>query len=244
MSKLFSEVKELKEKEDLKEKDKEFTKDKHDKNEKNEKEKSEKDAKDKEQKDSKDKEQKDQKDQKEQKDTKEGKDTKDQKDKENKHEKQEKEKHEKELKDRKEDLKERAKEKEDLLEVRPQQAAAPSSPAATPSFKFIEKFVEKFKDFKGEKIEIKEFDKAFKDKDKDVFEGFGGFGTGGDPALTQRVAALEATVAHLMHFIPPNLRPDLSTGALSQEPDEGKAPGKAPAEPAHKTEPPADKGKK
>ncbi len=43
-----------------------------------------------------------------------------------------------------------------------------------------------------------------------------------DPGpVEQRVAALEATVAQLTHFIPQELRPDLTKGALKQEPTAG-----------------------
>ena len=40
--------------------------------------------------------------------------------------------------------------------------------------------------------------------------------------MEQRLAALEAAVTQLLHFIPENLRPDLSQGALKQEPDAAK----------------------
>jgi len=42
---------------------------------------------------------------------------------------------------------------------------------------------------------------------------------GGDPGLAQRVATLESLMAQLTHFIQENLRPDLTQGALKQEPD-------------------------
>ena len=42
--------------------------------------------------------------------------------------------------------------------------------------------------------------------------------------VEQRVAALEAVMATLLHFITANLRPDLSAGALSQEEDQKKTP--------------------
>ena|ERR1700761_1814417 len=41
----------------------------------------------------------------------------------------------------------------------------------------------------------------------------------GDP-IEQRLAAIESALAQLVHFIPQELRPDLSKGALKQEPDE------------------------
>ena len=61
-----------------------------------------------------------------------------------------------------------------------------------------------------------------------------------DPGTAQRLAALEATVAQLLHFISSDLRPDLAAGALAQEPDAKKASGDAgaadPAKPAASTE--------
>ena len=75
--------------------------------------------------------------------------------------------------------------------------------------KDIEKII-KDKDFKTEKHEFKEW--------KDVREFVAGPGVvgPGDP-VEQRLAALEATLGQLLHFIPQELRPDLSTGALSAE---------------------------
>ena len=65
----------------------------------------------------------------------------------------------------------------------------------------------------------------------------------GDP-VEQRLAALEAAVAQLVHFIPADLRPDLSTGALAQEPkaQSGKAAPGAAAQ--SKKQAAKDKGKK
>jgi hypothetical protein len=45
--------------------------------------------------------------------------------------------------------------------------------------------------------------------------------------VEQRLAALEAAVTKLLHFIPENLRPDLTQGALKQEPDAPKEGAKA-----------------
>jgi hypothetical protein len=42
-----------------------------------------------------------------------------------------------------------------------------------------------------------------------------------------RISKLERTVGELQHFITTNLRPDLSKGALKQEPDAGDKPRKA-----------------
>jgi hypothetical protein len=136
--------------------------------------------------------------------------------------------------------------KEDLLEHLPQskppQTAAAQSAEATPAGlpKTIEhkQIVEKliYKEFKVEKNEIKEH-KDVKELDKPpFFEGkqlvdFPGYqGEGGDP-YAQRLAALEATVAQLVHFIPAELRPDLSQGALKQEPDAASEPTPAPPAP-------------
>jgi len=54
----------------------------------------------------------------------------------------------------------------------------------------------------------------------------------GNP-IVDRLTALEATVAQLLHFIPESLRPDLTQGALRQEPDAAKAEASAA-----KSEPP------
>lgn len=62
----------------------------------------------------------------------------------------------------------------------------------------------------------------------------------GPGPVEDRLSALEATVAQLMHFIPENLRPDLSKGALRQEPDTGKSDAATP--PAAETD--ASKGEK
>jgi hypothetical protein len=78
-------------------------------------------------------------------------------------------------------------------------------------YKVVEKFHKDFeklyrdKAYKIEKNEIKEWDVA----------GPAHVGPG-DP-VEQRIAVLEATIAQLMHFIPQELRPDLSAGALAVE---------------------------
>jgi hypothetical protein len=96
-----------------------------------------------------------------------------------------------------------------------------------------------------EKAEHKEqHDKIRKDiikevaKDFDVVKGdevtagpgpvAGGVTTAG---LHQRIGALEQIVAHLMHFIPQAMRPDLSKGALTGEP---KAPASGPSKTTEK----------
>jgi hypothetical protein len=86
------------------------------------------------------------------------------------------------------------------------------------------------KEFK-EKREPKEF-KDFKEK-PEPFENWG-YGLAqpaqpiqpeGGSALEARLAQLEAALAQMMHFIRPEMRPDLSTGALKQEADYGTGMG-------------------
>jgi hypothetical protein len=73
-----------------------------------------------------------------------------------------------------------------------------------------------------DKLEIKEFKhEKFEKVEKFEYEGVVGYGPPGGP-VEQRLAALESAVTQLLHFIPENLRPDLSQGALKQEPDAGK----------------------
>jgi hypothetical protein len=101
------------------------------------------------------------------------------------------------------------------------------------------KFWKEWKEFK-EKPEPKEFKekrepKEFKDfKEKpEPFENWG-YGLAqptqpiqpeGGSALEARLAQLEAALAQMMHFIRPEMRPDLSTGALKQEADYGTGMG-------------------
>jgi len=94
---------------------------------------------------------------------------------------------------------------------------------------------EKF-EHKDHKFEVKEFIKEHKLEVKEFkiekleFETMpGGIDPGGP--VEQRLAQLEALVGQLLHFIPENLRPDLSQGALKQEPDAAKnaAPAAAKA---------------
>lgn len=192
------------------EKDKEIIKDKHEK-EKTEKEKHEKNE-TKEHKDKQEKEKNEkEKHEKEQKEAKEHKEQKEHKDKLEKHEKQEKpekEKHEKELKDHKE----AAKEKEAVKEK------------------------ETIKPEKEGKLEQKELEKIQPDGKELVETQIPQ--QPGDPTNEQRLAAVESALAQLTHFIPENLRPDLSKGALKQEPQAGT--GTEPAAPAKEPE----KGKK
>jgi len=97
------------------------------------------------------------------------------------------------------------------------------------------------KEFKFEKLEKFEKHEKFEIKEWDAIPGTVG---PGDP-VEQRLAAMEATLANLMHFIPAELRPDLSTGALTQETDEKKpAPDAKSTTGTPKPEPPSDKGKK
>ncbi len=93
-----------------------------------------------------------------------------------------------------------------------------------------EKFEHKEKLEKFEKIEHKEkIEKLERIEKPDVLEKGGKDlepegppGNPGDP-WEQRIAALEQTVGQLQHFITTNLRPDLSKGALKQEPGEEKS---------------------
>lgn len=91
-----------------------------------------------------------------------------------------------------------------------------------------EKFEHKelIKDFKVEKIEIKERLEVNKPvsegNPKDIAEGAQGLAGGGP--VEQRLEALEQAVASLNHFISSGQRPDLSRGALAGERDT-KKPG-------------------
>lgn len=81
---------------------------------------------------------------------------------------------------------------------------------------------------KLEKSEHKELTKEIKDKDKE-WEGFPPrpphpFQAGRpDGSLEERITNLEMTVNQLTHFIKPELRPNLSLGALKREPDVSSA---------------------
>ena len=194
------------------------------------------------------KEHKDQKDNpdakhvKENKDNKDNPDTKAQKDhKEGQKDTKEgyKEGKEKEGKERKEHLPDKT-HKDDGHEVQYTQAFAALPPQAQGYPKLIEKPLFEHKLHKEVKIEIKEKIevKEFKhekfehkdkfEKEKIEFEGYGGGPRPGDPdPVEQRLTALEATLAQLLHFTPSSARPDLSQGALRQEPD--AAPGEAAA---------------
>jgi hypothetical protein len=83
----------------------------------------------------------------------------------------------------------------------------------------IKEYKAEIKEFKHEKIEFKEHK-----NEKVEFEYLPGGSPVGDPylALTQRLAALESAMTQLLHFIPAELRPDLTKGALKQEPDAAK----------------------
>ena len=88
------------------------------------------------------------------------------------------------------------------------------------------KEIKETKEFKEKEIkegkDIKEI-KEFKEKDKDVFEvkarDIGPTPVAPGSALEHRVAALEAAFAQVSHFIPAELRPDLSASALAGEGD-------------------------
>lgn len=93
-----------------------------------------------------------------------------------------------------------------------------------------EKF-EKLEKEKPEKFENKEFDKARKpefelpdwwDKIRPPFTEWPGMtGPGGTLPVEDRLNRIESSLAQLTHFIRPEFRPDLSTGALKREPDTG-----------------------
>jgi len=178
-------------------------------------------------------------------------------------------KHEKEVKDHKGILPKElsAKEVKDFslekqLETKPAENEAGMSPATAPeaaaasAHKSLEKFIEKpitdkvqkekdkfEKSEKFEKFEVKEFDKVIYDVKYLEVPVIGPVGPGPveGQALEERLSALESAVSQLVHFIPENLRPDLSKGALHQEPDAekkeaGGAPGAEPAADAAKKE--------
>jgi hypothetical protein len=177
-------------------------------------------------------------DHKHQKDTKETKDNKDQKE---HKDKQEKEKHEKEKQEKehknekqekheKEHFKEKDFQKEGHKELEQQQMLMQPQMAAMDQAASFHKLVEykqiqekpQFKFEKHEKNEWKEIKIEWKES-HEVFKGLFesgpiNVGQGGDP-YSQRIANLEAVVTQLLHFIPENLRPDLSQGALKQEAD-------------------------
>jgi hypothetical protein len=194
---------------------------------------------------------KEEKHEKAEKHEKEHKDQKDNKDAPDSKHKQEKEKQEKEHKHEKETHKIEKLEHEKVRIEGPADPFAAAAPDPT-THKFDEKFpegkrhkdvkfeVKEHKDFKYEKLEWKEHKNEFKEfkNEKNEFDYVAGPGPigPGDP-VEQRLAALEAAVRQLLHFIPENLRPNLSQGALKQEPDAEKAA--KPADP--KTEPPKGK---
>jgi hypothetical protein len=203
------------------------------------------------------------------KDTKDQKDAKEQKDKQEKekHEKEKQEKDgkseskdhadkvklEKEVRDHKGVIKEHLP-KETSLEKLPETKTAESetgAPAATApeamadALKIVDKVIEKIqkekdkfeKSEKVEKFEIKEFDKVIHDVKYFEVPPIGPVGPG---PVEERLSALEAAVSQLVHFIPENLRPDLSKGALRQEADAekketgGATTGGEPSEPSKK----------
>lgn len=166
------------------------------------------------------------------------KESKDQKDTPDTKHKQEKEKHEKEHKiEGKEGLLEKT--HVDTLPTAAAQPAGIGTTKLTDKLPQLETKLHKevkleIKEIKHEKIEIKEHKIEYKEykNEKIEFEGVVGFPQPGGP-VEQRLATLEATVAQLLHFIPENLRPDLSQGALKQEPDAAK-PAEPKAEPHQK----------
>jgi hypothetical protein len=91
----------------------------------------------------------------------------------------------------------------------------------------IEKIQKESKDSKDHKHEKSEKERLIKEvhkqekSEKELFEvGVFQAPTIPDPRIEQRIAALENVVGRLVHFIPTKSRPDLSKGALQQEPDQ------------------------
>jgi hypothetical protein len=120
------------------------------------------------------------------------------------------------------------------------QAAMQPQAAQAQIHKHVEK-AHKDKEFKFEKVE--KFEKFEKIEIKEIKEwdvaGPGYVGPG-DP-VEQRLAVLESALTQLMHFIPQELRPDLSTGALAEE---KRAQGaKTASDKPAKDSSPADKDK-
>ena len=70
---------------------------------------------------------------------------------------------------------------------------------------------------KPEKFEHKEIEKLIKDHPEKLIFETNQPGNPGDP-IEQRVAALEQSMAEMNHFITNQQRPDLSRGALANEP--------------------------
>jgi hypothetical protein len=112
-------------------------------------------------------------------------------------------------------------------EIYPQAQLSSAAPASVVDKALHDKFVSYEKPLKEGKPETKEHKDFIKEIKLEKFEkleyehliGYGpGYGVPGGP-VEQRLAALEAAVTQLLHFIPENLRPDLSRGALKQEPD-------------------------
>ena len=143
--------------------------------------------------------------------------TKEHKDKQEK-EKNEKEKHEKELKEAKEHKEQ--KEHKDKLEKHEKQEK--------PEKEKHEKELKDHKEAAKEKEAGKEKETIKPEKELEKVQPDGKElvetqipQQPGDPATEQRLAAMESALAQLTHFIPENLRPDLSKGALKQEPQAG-----------------------
>lgn len=146
---------------------------------------------------------------------------------------------EKDFKDKDKEKEHKDKEKEHKLEglekppktegheIYPQAQVSGAASAGVVDKALHDKFVAYEKPLKEGKPEFKEHKDFIKEIKIEKFEkleyehliGFGpGYGPPGGP-VEQRLAALEAAVTQLLHFIPENLRPDLSRGALKQEPD-------------------------
>jgi hypothetical protein len=87
-----------------------------------------------------------------------------------------------------------------------------------------EKLSKDSKDSKDNKFEKSEKERKdiVKEVEVGVFQGV----NPPDPQIERRIAALENLVGQLVHFIPAESRPDLSRGALKQEPDQQDKSGK------------------
>ena len=142
-----------------------------------------------------------------------------------KYEKESKEKHEKDFKE-KEAFKEIHKEiaKVEFVEY-PQVQHAPEAVVTEQATDALTKNPEKYLFHEkpvAEKFYHKiEFDKHYVIDKQPTWEYTAGpVAVAPGVPVEQRLAALEAAMAQLMHFIPQELRPDLSKGALKQEPAE------------------------
>jgi hypothetical protein len=114
----------------------------------------------------------------------------------------------KETKELKQELKEVKIEKIEHKEFKELEHKQPKEKGEKEIFeKITDKLNDKFNEKLGEKLADKLGEKGFENN------------VPSDLGLAQRLTQLEQSVAALRHFIPAELRPDLSASALSQEPD-------------------------